>query len=140
MCSRASQLWFLISLTLASAGCGTRYVRVPLQEDDDTKVLLRAELRDGKPLDRGFHHPATISGVRLAHMLAQLDVRVDTGGDKKSERQPAIPTDLVYPLGDALSNASIPPKIAPTLPTTIVTFIAITYWLSLRFSRKVVPA
>ncbi len=95
----------LLGLVLASAGCGPRYARVPLQEDDDTKVLLRAELRDGKPLDRGFRHPATISGVRLAHLLAQIDVRVDTGDEKPSERQPAIPTDLVYPLGEALSNA-----------------------------------
>jgi hypothetical protein len=95
----------LLGLALASAGCGPRYARVPLVENDDTTVLLRAELRDGKPLDRRFRHPATISGVRLAHMLAQIDVRVDTGDEKPSERQPAIPTDLVYPLGDALSNA-----------------------------------
>jgi hypothetical protein len=103
--SRASSFVFFLGLACASTACGTRYARVPLQEDDDTKVVLRAELRDGKPFDRGFHQPATISGVRLAHVLAQIDVRVDTDGDKPTERQPAIPTDLVYPLGDALSKA-----------------------------------
>jgi len=90
---------------LASAGCGTRYARVPIHQDDTATVVLRAELRDGKPLARGFLHPATISGVRLAHMLAQIDVRVGDGDDAKNERRPAIPTELVYPLGDLLAQA-----------------------------------
>jgi hypothetical protein len=87
------------------AGCGTRYARVPVHEGDDASVVLRSELRDGKPLERGFAQPATISGVRIAHVLAQIDVRMDTGGDAPSERKPAIPTDLVYPLGELLSQA-----------------------------------
>lgn len=95
----------LLGVAFACAACGTRYARVPVQDDDFAKVVLRAELRDGEPLDRGFHHPATISGVRIAHMLAQIDVRVGSGGDEPSERRPAIPTELVYPLGDALSQA-----------------------------------
>jgi hypothetical protein len=94
----------LLGVALASAGCGTRYVREPVQQDELLEVVLRAQLHEGEPLDRGFHHPATISGVRLAHMLAQIDVRAGSG-DAPSERGAAIPTDLVYPLGDALSNA-----------------------------------
>jgi hypothetical protein len=90
---------------LASAGCGTRYARVPVYEDDTATVVLRAQLVDGEPLERGFAHPATVSGVRLAHMLAQIDVRVGDGEDAPSERRPAIPTELVYPLGDLLSQA-----------------------------------
>jgi hypothetical protein len=87
------------------AGCGTRYARVPVHQDDATTVLLRAELRGGEPLERGFAHPATISGVRLAHALAQIDVRVDEGDDAGSQRRAAIPTELVYPLGDLLAQA-----------------------------------
>ena len=86
-------------------GCGTRYTRVPVYEDELTTVLLRAELRDGQPVDRGFAHPATIAGVRLAHVLAQIDVRMNAGDDTASERRPAIHTDLVYPLGDLLAQA-----------------------------------
>jgi hypothetical protein len=86
-------------------GCGTRYARVPVHADDLTQVVLRAELRDGRPVARGFAHPATISGVRLSHVLAQLDVRVDQGDEGVSERRPAIHTDLVYPLGELLSQA-----------------------------------
>ncbi len=92
-------------MLIVSAGCGTRYARVPVHEDDLTKLSLRAVLQDGEPLERGFHHPATIPGVRLAHMLAQLDVRTDEGADEASERKPAIATELVYPLGDLLSAA-----------------------------------
>jgi hypothetical protein len=92
-------------LLLASLGCGTRYARVPVHADDLTQVALRAELRDGKPVPRGFAHPATISGVRLSHVLAQIDVRVGAGDDGASERRPAIHTDLVYPLGELLSAA-----------------------------------
>jgi hypothetical protein len=104
MRSRASHL-LVAAVLLASLGCGTRYARVPVHEDDLVQVVLRAELRDGKPVERGFAHPATISGVRLSHVLAQLDVRVDEGDEGASERRPAIHTDLVYPLGELLSQA-----------------------------------
>jgi hypothetical protein len=93
------------ALLLASLGCGTRYARVPVHSDDLTQVTLRAELRDGAPVPRGFAHPATLSGVRLAHVLAQIDVRIDDGDEGASERRPAIHTDLVYPLGELLSAA-----------------------------------
>lgn len=106
MPSRRSRLPLLIGAALlASAGCGTRYARVPVHEDDLATVVLRATLEGGEPVDRGYAHPATVSGVRLAHMLAQIDVRVDEGGDAASERRPAISTELVYPLGDLLSKA-----------------------------------
>jgi hypothetical protein len=100
----ASLAALLVAL-LGVAGCGTRYARVPIHADDTAQVVLRAELRDGKPLDRDFAHPATISGVRLAHMLAQIDVRVDEADDGLDSRRPAIPTELVYPLGELLSKA-----------------------------------
>jgi hypothetical protein len=93
------------ALLLASLGCGTRYARVPVHSDDLTQVVLRAELRGGKPVARGFAHPATIAGVRIAHVLAQIDVRVDKGDEGTGERRPAIHTDLVYPLGELLSAA-----------------------------------
>jgi hypothetical protein len=102
--SRLSCLSVLLAAAL-SFGCGTRYARVPVHEGDDATVVLRSELRDGKPLERGFAHPATISGARLAHVLAQIDVRKDAGGDAPGERGPAIPTDLVYPLGELLASA-----------------------------------
>lgn len=103
--SLCASLAALLAALVGSAGCGTRYARVPVHADDAAKVVLRAELRDGKPVDRGFAHPATISGVRLAHMLAQIDVRVDEADDPLGSRRPAIATELVYPLGELLSKA-----------------------------------
>lgn len=94
----------LLGLALL-AGCGTRYTRVPVSESDGLRVVLRAELRDGAPLPRGFHHPATIAGARLAHILAQLEVRVDSEDDEAGERRGAFPVELVYPLGEQLSLA-----------------------------------
>lgn len=107
MRSRPSLPWLVAALLalLPLLACGTRYARVPVHADELTKVVLRAELREGKPVARGFAHPATISGVRLAHVLAQIDVRVSAGGEGRSERRPAIHTDLVYPLGERLSEA-----------------------------------
>jgi hypothetical protein len=96
-----------LSVLLAAgflAGCGARYARVPVHESDGASVVLRSELQGGAPVERGFAHPATIAGVRLAHVLAQIDVRMDAGGDEPSERRPAFPTELVYPLGELLSQ------------------------------------
>jgi hypothetical protein len=102
--SRLSYLVLLLAAALL-AGCGARYARVPVHQDDDVTVVLRSELRGGEPVARGFAHPATIAGVRLAHVLAQIDVRTDAGDDGPGERRAAIPTDLVYPLGELLSRA-----------------------------------
>jgi hypothetical protein len=103
---RSRPSWLLLTaILLAATGCGTRYTRAPVYSDDFTKVVLRAELREGEPVPRGFAHPATIAGVRLAHVLAQIDVRVKTSSEVRGERRPAIHTDLVYPLGERLSEA-----------------------------------
>jgi hypothetical protein len=104
--SRVDRLSLLLSLgLLLGMGCGTRYARVPLDEEENLRVVLRAELQGGTAVDRGFHHPATISGVRIAHALAQIDVRLGASDGEKSERQAAIATELVYPLGEKLSAA-----------------------------------
>ncbi len=89
---------------LATLACGPRYARVLVREQDGLRAALRAELRGGDAVARGFAHPATIAGVRLAHVLARIDVRMSPS-EEGGERRPAIPTELVYPLGDLLSEA-----------------------------------
>lgn len=91
----------LLSLSL---GCGTTYTRQTLHADDDLSVVLRAELKGDTTVERHFRHPATISNIRLAHILSSIDVRTavdDDGG----QRKPAIETSLLYPLGDVLGEA-----------------------------------
>jgi hypothetical protein len=78
--SRLSLLPVLLAAALL-AGCGARYARVPVHQDDTATVVLRSELRSGEPFERSFAHPVTIAGVRLAHVLAQIDVRTGSGGE-----------------------------------------------------------
>lgn len=65
-------------------------------------MILRGETRGGDPVDRGFDHPITIASIRMAHILSRIDVEDDSG--KKKERRPAIPTEILYPLADALAK------------------------------------
>lgn len=101
---RAVRAAALVALALTALACGPRYGRVVVRDVDGLRSVLRAELRDGQPVARGYAHPVTIAGVRLAHILSRLDVRL-APDEEGGERKPAIATDLVYPLGDVLSEA-----------------------------------
>jgi hypothetical protein len=77
-------------------------VRQTLLDDGQNRVILRGEKRIGTPVDRGFDHPITIAPVRLAHILSRIDLQDEAG--KKKERRPAIPTQSLYTLAEALSK------------------------------------
>ena len=104
MRSRDIPLLCLPAALLAFA-CASPYARVQIHQDDAIEVTLRARNEGGQPVERGFRHPATISNVRLAHILASLDVRTGVTEDGGGERVPAVQTELVYLLGDHLSAA-----------------------------------
>jgi len=89
-------------LSVAASGCITRSVRQTVVDDGTNQVFLRGEKRLGSPVDRGFDHPITIAPVRLAHIHSRIDLEDDSG--KKKERRPAIPTETLYPLADALAK------------------------------------
>ncbi len=88
-----------------SLGCGTRYARVTLVDDDRARVVLRSALQGGQAVKRGYSHPATISAVRIAHILSLVDVREDASDDDAAPRRAAVHSDLVYPLGELLASA-----------------------------------
>ena len=88
-----------VSLLLAACG-GPRYSRDTFYEGGDFRVVLRART-DVNP---GYEHPTTISAVRLAHILASIDVRFDEN-ETKNARTHAIPVELIYPLGEQLARA-----------------------------------
>ncbi len=101
-----SKLLFVgMTALLLTAGCASPYTRVSVHHDDVIQVSLRALNEGGSAVDRGFRHPATISNVRLAHILSAIDVRMNVSAEGGGERQPAIHTQLVYLLGDHLSAA-----------------------------------
>lgn len=88
-------------LALLASGCMTKTIRTPVFEENFTEVYLRHEARAGKPVDRGFSHPATIAPVRITNMLARIEVRKE----EEKDRLPAIGTDLLYPAGEGISRA-----------------------------------
>lgn len=98
--ARAVALGLLGALALA---CGPKYVRESVYEHRNLEVFLRAEVRDGERVDRGFSHPATISSVRLAHILSAIDVRFDS--EDGGERKPAFETALLYTVGEQMALA-----------------------------------
>ena len=89
-------------LVLAVVGCGTRTVRRTVVEDSGIEVTLRGQTKGGVPVDKGFQHPAAISGVRLSHLLSRIDIRGDD--EKSTDRTPAIPAEILFDVGDALSK------------------------------------
>ena len=92
----------LTAALLALAGCGPELVRQPIytSEDGRVDVQLRRTLGDGGTLGRGYAHPAVISDVRLAHILAHLSYR---GSDR--DTLPLIRSLQVFDLAEGLARA-----------------------------------
>lgn len=99
MRSRRLLLPCLAAVALATA-CST-----PVKEDvysqDRIKVFLRSEKswQFGPLVEKDFDHPLTISPVRVAHILSRIDAR------RSGKREPAIPTDMLYPIAEGVSRA-----------------------------------
>lgn len=97
-------LALLLPALVLAAGCGPRYRRTVVQDEGGITVKLRSRIVDGEVEPRGFAHPVAVSGIRLAHILSRIDVRLSSGAEEESgDRRPAVDTSLIYPLGDALS-------------------------------------
>jgi hypothetical protein len=91
----------LVALSLAASGCFTKVMRSPVYDENGVSVFLRYETKGGKPVEKGYSHPAVIAPVRLTNLLSRIEVRKD----EKPDRSPAIETDLLYPLGEGISRA-----------------------------------
>ena len=100
---RAGLALLFAATCLGLSGCGARYVRVPVYDQEGIRVDLRAEKQGGKLVPRGFDHPVTISSVRVAHVLARLDVRM--GAEEGGERVSAFPTVSLYRVGEEVARA-----------------------------------
>jgi hypothetical protein len=84
----------------ALAACGPKIVDAPVVSDDALRISLRKVIDKGQPQARGNAHPATVSDVRIAHILASLEYR-----DTKGTRRPVIRSESVYQLAEALNKA-----------------------------------
>ncbi len=89
----------LCAVTLVA--CGAKLVREPIYESEDqsVEVALRYQEKGGEKLPRGYHHPALISDVRLAHILAHLQYE-----DKIGNKQSMLRSLQVYDLAEGLAK------------------------------------
>ena len=97
---------FSALVLLLAAGCITQPVREGVFMEGTINVFLRSEKRWFQVLDKGYEHPVTISPVRMAYILSRMDLR--TGGKtskKGEERVPAIPTEMLFPIAEGVSQA-----------------------------------
>ncbi|MGH0032891.1 MAG: hypothetical protein ACQGVC_24125 [Myxococcota bacterium] len=100
--SRFAVVLLLGVATLAS-GCLTRHVREDVFKQDRVQVFLRQDERLFRDVVKGYDHPATISAVRIAHILSRIDMRLQV--KEGNRRKPAIPTELLYQIADGMSQS-----------------------------------
>jgi hypothetical protein len=98
--ARAGAAGLVVAAALLASGCMTKTIRTPVFQENMIEVYLRHDERGGKPIDRGYSHPVTIAPVRLTNILARIDVRKEDDKD----RRPAIPTNLLYAIGEGISR------------------------------------
>jgi hypothetical protein len=87
---------------LVLAGCGPKLVRNRVYErsSPDVRVELQRREQGGKPVPRGFAHPATIADVRIAHILGSL-----TSENSDKERKAMIRSEQLYDLAAGIAKA-----------------------------------
>jgi hypothetical protein len=100
---RAGRILVCALLALVASGCLTRPVEKTVFDEERTILKLRSYRRLGSVVPKGYEHPLTIAPVRVAHILSRLDVRRQEDGETK--RLAAIPTELLYVIGDGLAQA-----------------------------------
>ena len=114
MTNRAIPVGLLALVMFGASGCMTKTIRTPVFAENMVEVYLRHDERGGTPLERGYSHPVTIAPVRVTNMLARIDVRKE---DDKG-RHPAIPTNLLYAIGEGVSRALA--KAGPTQEVVVM--------------------
>lgn len=102
---RAAAAIALLALALATSGCMTKQARTPVYEQNNVRVFLRADVKGGDAVDRGYSHPVTIAPIRVTNILSRLEVRKEDGDEAQNLRQPAISTALLYPIGEGVAQA-----------------------------------
>ena len=85
-----------LAVALAFAGCAPKVVRERVLE----KPGVRVELRHTESVTHGYQQPATISDVRIAHILASL-----TWDDGEGKQAPVVRSLYVYDLAEGISKA-----------------------------------
>ncbi|HXK24483.1 MAG TPA: SHOCT domain-containing protein [Myxococcota bacterium] len=90
----------LLLLALLAVACKTP-VKEDVFKEGGVNVFLRSEKtwQFGSLIEKNYDHPITISPVRIAHILSNIDVRL------AGKREPAIPTDMLFSIAEGISRA-----------------------------------
>lgn len=94
---------FALLICLGSLpGCGTRLVHEPVfrNAEGNVEIELRRTTKGGDVIARNFAHPATISDVRIAHILAHMEY-----DHAKVGRSPVFRSQHIYDLATGLARA-----------------------------------
>lgn len=94
----------LFGVMLLAGGCAGKQVRTPVFDQSGVQVFLRQQMKGDEPIDRGFSHPVTIAPVRITNILARIQVRAE-GGEDTTGREAALPTGLLYAIGQGIAEA-----------------------------------
>ncbi len=90
--TRSLRVAGVVALVVALAACGPSYKRRVIETGSKVEIILRGEKDDEDLVDQGFAHPIDVSGVRVTHILAQLDVNLYVRSVLYPGRQPFIPS------------------------------------------------
>lgn len=94
-------LCLALAVAASTTGCWTRTSKQTVFDKEGIKIILRSQKRGGETIPKGFQHPATISGVRLANVLSRIEVR--TSDEENEGRKPAIDAQFLFEVGDAFA-------------------------------------
>lgn len=89
-----------VLLALFASACAPKVVRERVLEKPGVRVELRHTEKGGEKLARGYAQPATISDVRIAHILASL-----VWADDEGKQSPVIRALFVYDLAEGIAAA-----------------------------------
>ena len=78
-------------------------MREPVYQDPEISVVLRSEKRGRTRGGARVRPSATVSALRVAHVLARIDVRM--GSEEGGERTPAFATAALYKVGEEVARA-----------------------------------
>jgi hypothetical protein len=90
----------LLAAAFWLAGCGPKLVRQRIYDQPTARVEVRHREQGGEVLAQGHSHPATISDVRIAHILGNLSFQ-----DADEKQRPVIRSADIYPLGEGIAKA-----------------------------------
>ncbi len=88
------------AVLVLTAACAPKVVRERVLEKPGVRVELRHTEKGGAAVARGYAHPATISDVRIAHILASL-----VFADDDAKQSPVIRSLHVYDLAEGIAAA-----------------------------------